>query len=69
MRAKDSYKTTDYQDVYTDNGNTSPISYPITKIISIPTSNYNVNNLYGDVYTTTVSSSIDIYNIIPIQHL
>jgi len=64
------YKVTDYQDVYTDNGNTGPVSYPINKIISVPSgSSYNVNNLYGDPYITNVSSSIDIYNLLPVQHL
>ena len=64
------YKVTDYQDVYTDNGNTGPVSYPINKIISVPDgTSYNVNNLYGDPYITNVSSSIDIYNLLPVQHL
>jgi hypothetical protein len=64
------YKVTDYQDVYTDNGNTGPVSYPINKIISVPDGmSYNVNNLYGDPYITNVSSSIDIYNLLPVQHL
>ena len=64
------YKVTDYQDVYTDNGNTGPVSYPINKIISVPDgTSYNANNLYGDPYITNVSSSIDIYNLLPVQHL
>jgi hypothetical protein len=64
------YKVTDYQDVYTDNGNTGTVSYPINKIISVPDGmSYNVNNLYGDPYITNVSSSIDIYNLLPVQHL
>jgi hypothetical protein len=64
------YKVTDYQDVYTDNGNTGPVSYPINKIISVPDGmSYNANNLYGDPYITNVSSSIDIYNLLPVQHL
>ena len=64
------YKVTDYQDVYTDNGNNGPVSYPINKIISVPDgTSYNVNNLYGDPYITNVSSSIDIYNLLPVQHL
>jgi hypothetical protein len=64
------YKVTDYQDVYTDNGNTGPVSYPINKIISVPAgSSFNVNNLYGDPYITNISSSIDIYNLLPVQHL
>ena len=64
------YKVTDYQDVYTDNDNTGPVSYPINKIISVPDgTSYNANNLYGDPYITNVSSSIDIYNLLPVQHL
>jgi hypothetical protein len=64
------YKVTDYQDVYTDNGNTGTVSYPINKIISVPDGmSYNANNLYGDPYITNVSSSIDIYNLLPVQHL
>lgn len=64
------YKVTDNQDVYTDNGNTGPVSYPINKIISVPDGmSYNANNLYGDPYITNVSSSIDIYNLLPVQHL
>jgi hypothetical protein len=64
------YKVIDNQDVYTDNGNTGPVSYPINKIISVPDGmSYNANNLYGDPYITNVSSSIDIYNLLPVQHL
>jgi hypothetical protein len=64
------YKVTDYQDVYTDNGNTGPVSYPINKIISVPDgTSYNIDNLYGDPYITNLSSSIDIYNLLPVQHL
>ena len=64
------YKVTDYQDVYTDNGNTGPVSYPINKIISVPDgTSYNSNNLYGDPYITNISSSVDIYNLLPVQHL
>jgi len=64
------YKVTEYQDVYTDNGNTGPVSYPINKIISVPAgSSYNSNNLYGDPYITNISSSIEIYNLLPVQHL
>ncbi len=64
------YKVTDNQDVYTDNGNTGPVSYPINKIISVPDGmSYNANNLYGDPYITNISSSIDIYNLLPVQHL
>ena len=64
------YKVTDYQDVYTDNGNTGPVSYPINKVISVPDGiAYNISNSYGDPYITNVSSSIDIYNLLPVQHL
>ena len=64
------YKVTDYQDVYTDNGNTGTVSYPINKIISVPDgTSYNIDNLYGDPYITNLSSSIDIYNLLPVQHL
>jgi hypothetical protein len=64
------YKVTDYQDVYTDNGNTGPVSYPINKVISVPDGiAYNISNSYGDPYVTNASSSIDIYNLLPVQHL
>lgn len=64
------YKITNYQDVYTDNSNTVPVTYPINKIVAIPAgSNFNPSYLYGDPYVTNVSSSIDIYNTLPIQHL
>jgi hypothetical protein len=64
------YKVIDNQDVYTDNGNTGSVSYPINKIISVPDGmSYNANNLYGDPYITNISSSIDIYNLLPVQHL
>lgn len=64
------YKITNYQDIYTDNSNTVPVTYAINKIVAIPAgSNFNPSYLYGDPYVTNVSSSIDIYNTLPIQHL
>lgn len=63
------YKITEQREVYTDNNSSVSITFPIDKIVSIPAINFTQSNFSDQIYVTNKYDKLNIYNILPVQHL